>query len=245
MCKMSSDIPKFLFPFTTCEKPDANSIVMQPVSSLVNLCTIIILIYFTLQTKTLSILLALLSYIIFEIWHMFSHMQHISGTIQSNIVHILGYFMAFLTLYAIIDLTHQYPTAIFMIALFILIIIDFYVWSYVKGVWTVITGLSILIMVVFGSYAAIPKELLYYFYIFLIGIICLLLVIYNESINCEKMLDIYSFPYHIFVEIIGIFNGNRSIPCRISVWIGKIGCRQLTNIRMSKSYLHRLIFINF
>ena len=97
------------FPFKTCEEPNKNTWIAQPVSAFINMITSIILIYFFLKAKTLIIKLLILSFIAFEIFHTYSHIKHINGAIQSNIIHGIWYFLTFMILIASVKMTNKYP----------------------------------------------------------------------------------------------------------------------------------------
>lgn len=194
---------EFIFPFTTCEKPH-NSIIMQPASAVVNFVTCIILMYFAIATKTFPVKLMILAYLSFELWHTASHIQHISGYLQTNIIHILAYLLAFTTLYSIMYLSKKGLSTVYIIILLILVIIDTYVWLYVGGIRMVIGGLLILFVIIIGSYNNLPKFFKKVIPWLIAGLVLLLLIIYNETVNCEKMLEFADFPYHIIIELLGL-----------------------------------------
>jgi len=79
------------FPFNTCEEPNRKAWIAQPVSAFINMVTCLILIYFFLQAKILIIRLLILSFILFEMFHTFSHITHIDGAIQSNMAFSIIY----------------------------------------------------------------------------------------------------------------------------------------------------------
>ena len=64
--------------------------------------------------------------VIFESFHVFSHMIHIEGSIQINITHILTYFMNIAFFYVFYCYTKKFPSNEFIIYMCILIILDIY-----------------------------------------------------------------------------------------------------------------------
>lgn len=67
---------------------------------------------YIVKTKPVRILLG--AYALFEAWHAFSHIKHIPGNAQTNVVHVLGYMMAFATLFAIVSLSKMKLSPIFI-----------------------------------------------------------------------------------------------------------------------------------
>ena len=87
----------YFYPFHTCEQPYISSkYIAQPVSATINIITVSILTYFFIKSHTIEIKLLLLSFIAFQVFHAFSHIIHIDGNIQSNIIHIIWYFLTFM-----------------------------------------------------------------------------------------------------------------------------------------------------
>jgi hypothetical protein len=192
----------FLFPFTTCENVNRNGIA-QPYSAIINIITFFTLVLLTFVAKTLPVKLMLSVYAAFEAWHAFSHMKHIPGVLQTNVVHVLGYMMAFATLNAILYLSNSRPSIALMGIISFAVIVDIYVFYFVKGVYTVFTGLLIFAAVVLGSYSKIPHVLKIYIPYLIIGLIALFGLFINETYNCEKMLRYRLYPYHAAIEILG------------------------------------------
>ena len=80
----------YTFPFDTCEKPNKNGIA-QPYSALFNLINCIIIFYFLLKTKNNYTFIFLFSILFFELFHLFSHIVHIKGSLQINMSHFSAY----------------------------------------------------------------------------------------------------------------------------------------------------------
>jgi len=92
-----------------------------------------------------------------------------------------------------------------MLYLLILVCLDTYSFLYLSIVYYLITQFSIFILLFVYYFPLLPKFIKNRMYQILFFIILIILLFLNETYNCEKMLQIYpAFPYHIFIEIIGI-----------------------------------------
>jgi len=192
----------YIFPFSTCEIP--SDTIAQPVSAFINGISTLILLALLLISKTFPVQLALFSYMCFEGWHTYSHIYHHSSEIQTLIVHILGYFMSFATLYAILNYSNGKPSIIFLLVLVMLIGIDIYCFVKVKGLSIIITGLGLLLVIVGFNYKYLPLLFQKCFPYFIVGIIVIIGLFINEKMNCKKMLEYKKFPYHSIIEIVGL-----------------------------------------
>ena len=192
------------FPFNTCEEPNKKSYIAQPISAFINMITCLILIYFFLQAKTSIIRLLILSFILFEIFHTFSHITHIDGTIQSNIIHGIWYFLSFMVLIASIKITKQYPNIYTILILLTIIIIDINLFFQANKLYMIFTGLTLPVVIIISYYNLYPiciKKAIPY----LIALLIILgIVLINEKINCLNMMKYAKLPYHAIIEIIGM-----------------------------------------
>lgn len=194
----------FVFPFTTCEIPTKSDI-EQPVSALVNLFSTIVLLFLTFKAKSIPVRLTLFCYAMFEAFHTFSHVKHLNNMklLQTNIVHILGYLIAFTSLWSINTLSKKRNSVIFYIILSVMVFIDLLIWFNLKGIYTIFSGLSIFAIIIFGSYSNLhpcfQKAIPY----LLLGLLLIFLLFVNENYNCERMIEIYKFPYHAIIEVVG------------------------------------------
>ena len=116
---------EYTFPFNTCEKPNKN-VIAQPYSALFNLINCVIILYFLLRTKQKYTFILLCSILSFEVFHMFSHIHHIQGSIQINITHSLTYFMNLAFFYLFYCYTNRLPSNTFIFYLVALICFDIY-----------------------------------------------------------------------------------------------------------------------
>jgi hypothetical protein len=195
---------EYTFPFNTCEKPNKNGIA-QPYSALFNLINCIIIFYFLLKTKQTYTFILLFSILCFELFHLFSHIVHVNGSIQINITHSLTYFMNLAFFYAFYCYTNKLPSYEFVFYLIALICLDIYSIFNLTIIYYLLSQSVIFISLLLYYFPLLPKFIQNSVYqiIFFVGIILLLFL--NEKYNCEKMLKMYShFPYHILIETIGI-----------------------------------------
>lgn len=206
---------RLVFPFFTCETPDTHAFVAQPVSAAINLITVLALAYVFTQAQSTPARAAIGSYIAFEAWHTFSHVKHLAGTIQTNVVHSLGYVISATTLAAILLTSgtasgpsgpsgpSSSPSPLFWIVLAAAIATDLVVWYNVGGIYTIFTGLSILAVIIVGLYPQLPDKLKRRLPFMLVGLALLAVLFVNEAKNCDAMMDAYKFPYHAAIEIVG------------------------------------------
>ena len=195
---------EYTFPFNTCEKVNKNGIA-QPYSLFFNLINCIIILYFLLQTKNNYTFMLLFSILCFELFHSFSHIVHIKGSIQLNIIHLLTYLINFAFFYLFYSYTKKFPNKFFILYLIVLVCLDIYSLFNLTIIYYLSTQSIIFISLLLYYYRLLPKIIQNSIYqlILLIGLVILLVL--NETYNCERMLEFYPhFPYHIFIEITGI-----------------------------------------
>ena len=194
---------EYTFPFHTCETPKKG--IAQPYSALFNLFNTIMIFYFLQYTTKTYTFLLLFSIFIFEAFHLLSHIVHIQGHIQINVTHLLAYFMNIAFFYAFYSSTHVVPSFLFMIYLCMVICIDIYSFFHLSFVYYLTTTSLIYLSLLFYYFPYLPPSVQKNIYtiIALIGVVILLFL--NESLHCKKMMSMYSFPYHIFIETVGIF----------------------------------------
>ena len=195
---------EYTFPFNTCEKVNKNGIA-QPYSLFFNLINCIIILYFLLQTKNNYTFMLLFLILCFELFHSFSHIVHIKGSIQLNIIHLLTYLINFAFFYLFYSYTKKFPNKFFILYLIVLVCLDIYSVFNLTIIYYLSTQSIIFISLLLYYYRLLPKNIQNCIYqlILLIGFVILLVL--NETYNCERMLEFYPhFPYHIFIEITGI-----------------------------------------
>jgi hypothetical protein len=195
---------EYIFPFSTCEKPNKNG-VAQPYSAFVNMINCLIVIYYLLKTKKTYTFLLLLSILCFELFHVFSHMVHISGSMQTNVVHIIAYCINIAFIFFFYNYVKKIPSILFAMFYLSIICFDIYAFFNMNVVYYIFSQAVLFLSVLFYYYPLLNqniKENIHMIFFLVILIIALLL---NEKYNCKKMMSIYpDFPYHILVEITGV-----------------------------------------
>jgi hypothetical protein len=193
----------YTFPFHTCEKPKKG--IAQPYSALLNAINCIMIAYFLLQTKNQSTFLLLFSIFCFELFHVFSHTIHIPGSIQINITHFLTYVMNIAFFYVFYCYTKIIPGYLFLLYILLLVCADIYSYLHFTILYYLLTQSILFISLLLYYLPLLPNYVQSSIYK-IIGLISIIILLFlNETYNCKKMLDFYPFPYHSFIEIVGIF----------------------------------------
>jgi hypothetical protein len=196
---------EYTFPFNTCEKTNKNGLA-QPYSVLFNLINCIIVFYFWLKTKQKYTSILLISILCFELFHVFSHMIHITGSIQTNITHILTYFINITFFYVFYCYTNKFPSYKFIFYLIVLICFDIYSLFYLSIVFYIFSQAIIMISLLLYYFPLLPKTIQTSIYQIIFFVVIIIVLFLNEKYNCEKMMYFNPyFPYHILIEIFGIF----------------------------------------
>jgi hypothetical protein len=191
----------YTFPFSTCEKPRDHG-VAQPYSFAVNLANCLVLFYFwTKARKHAAVLMG--SLLAFEVFHTFSHAVHVPGEMQRTIIHALAYAINAALLYAFWAHTKVWPGPGFLAALAGVVVLDLY--SYLTRPMIYSIGSQvILIFMIMGYYAPMLPKYVQLWPIVATAVFILLMVL-NESLNCEKMLKVNPhIPYHAVLELAGL-----------------------------------------
>ena len=190
---------EYLFPFDTCEKPNEKGIA-QPYSSLFNLINCIIILSFLYKTKKNYTFYFLFSILLFEIFHLFSHLIHIQNYTQLSIIHLLSYFINLSLFYTLYRYTNKLPTIHFLFYLLLVIVFDIYFFLTINVIHYIVTQTLLFSSLLFYYHSFLPD-----IRTILVVASILILLLVNEKYNCETMLSIYpDFPFHSFVEIGGI-----------------------------------------
>ena len=164
-----------------------------------------IIFYFLLKTKRDYTFMLLFSILCFELFHTFSHIIHIKGLIQINIIHSLVYFVNLAFFYLFYCYTKKFPRYEFMLFFIVIVCFDLYAIYNLSTIYYIATQSVIFISLPLYYFSLMPKfiQKIVYKIIFFVGIV--ILFILNETYHCKKMLGLYMyFPYHIFIEITGI-----------------------------------------
>jgi hypothetical protein len=195
---------KYIFPKNTCEK--INDIgFAQPYSALFNIINCIMVLTYLLETKKQHNFLLLLSLFCFELFHTISHIVHIDGSIQINVTHSLSYIMNIAFFYFFYKHTNIFPDDKFLLFIFVLVCLDTYALMKLSIVYYLMTQFLIFISLLMYYYKYLPDNVQMSTYSITFLAIVIVLLFLNETKNCEKMMKMNeNFPYHIFIETIGI-----------------------------------------
>jgi len=195
---------EYTFPFSTCEKPNKYGI-SQPYSSLLNLINCLIIFYFLIKTKQNYTFILIFCILCFELFHVFSHSIHISGSIQINITHMLSYCINFAFLFFFYNYAKKIPSSGFIIFYVFLIFFDIYIFCNMNVVYYIFSQALLFLSVLFYYYPLLTKNIKKIIHIIFFLVLLIIILFINEKYNCEKMMSIYPhFPYHILIEIIGL-----------------------------------------
>jgi hypothetical protein len=195
---------EYTFPFSTCEKPNKYGI-SQPYSSLLNLINCLIIFYFLIKTKQNYTFILIFCILCFELFHVFSHSIHISGSIQINITHMLSYCINFAFLFFFYNYVKKIPSSGFIIFYVFLIFFDIYIFCNMNVVYYILSQALLFLSVLFYYYPLLTKNIKKIINIIFFLVLLIIILFINEKYNCKKMMSIYPhFPYHILIEIIGL-----------------------------------------
>ena len=194
----------YTFPFSTCEKTNKIG-VSQPYSAFFNILNCLMIIYFLQKTKNTHTFILILALLCFELFHVFSHITHIPGTIQVNIIHLLSYSINIALLYFFYNYTNKIPSSWFIILYLLLILFDIYVFCNMNVVYYIFTQALLFLSVLFYYYKLLTMNIKENINTIFILVVIIIMLFINEKNNCEKMMSYNpNFPYHILIEITGI-----------------------------------------
>ena len=145
------------------------------------------------------------SILCFELFHVFSHIVHIHGSIQINITHSLTYFMNLAFFYAFYCYTNKLPSYEFVFYLIALVCFDIYSIFNLTIIYYLLSQSAIFISLLVYYFPLLPNFIQNSVYQIIFLVVTIILLFLNEKYNCDKMIKIYpDFPYHIFIETTGI-----------------------------------------
>ena len=193
------------FPFNTCEV--RGDVVDQPYSASINILSCIILLYLLSMSKHIEIQFFILSLLIFQAYHAYSHMfwsKNEESLIHVYIIHSITYVIIIALITAISFISGKPPN---IPIIFAVIMLDMFIlYNYIGTVYNAISGINIWIVVLITGLwnvklPIIVRQLLPILLI-LFGVVIILF--FNEKYNCQAMMDAYPFPYHTAIEIVGL-----------------------------------------
>jgi len=192
----------YIFPFSTCEIPQEG--IAQPFSFFINIISIFIVLYFLFQTEKTYNFLFILSLLIFEMTHTFSHYIHLPNFIQVNMIHLTSYVINALYLLILYTYTQKSPSIYFLLFLFSFLCFDIYAFTFLPFIYYFSSSIIIFLSILSYYYRYFSKEKKNYLITIFIFMMCVMILIYNENINCKWMLSMFpGFPFHAILEIFG------------------------------------------
>jgi hypothetical protein len=193
----------YIFPFSTCEIPNKDGII-QPYSTLINIISSLLVIYFITKSNNIHSKLFLLSILIFTLVHTYSHYTHENNNLQFLLVHFSAILFSILLLNILYQKTKIVPSDRFIYIMICLYIFDIYlVNNNYSNIYSITSFIIILLVIMSYYYSHLSSNLKHNIYIIIIVTIITLIFQINEIYNCKKMLEIYpNFPYHVIVEIL-------------------------------------------
>ena len=196
----------FTFPYDTCEIPNKKGMA-QPYSVIANIIIISVILYFLFHTKSIHSFLFILSLLVFEMMHSFSHMIHIPGNFQFKLIHSF----AFIIILSLLNLLYHYtkvlPNILTFIICGIVICLDlFFIIQKYSFIYNVFAYITLFFIILYSYYSYLSKYIHTQFHYLFISTGIFALFSLNETMNCNQMLKIFpGFPFHIFVEISSFF----------------------------------------
>ena len=201
---MSQNAPK-PFPFNTCEI--RGDIADQPYSAALDILSCFILLYLLSQARHIEIQFFILTLFIFQAYHAYSHLfwgENEYSLVNVYTIHSISYLIIIALVIAISFITKQPPNIPIISAV---ILLDIYIlYNYMGTVYNAISGINIWVVVLISGLwnvrlSAVVKRLLP---ILLMSFVVIIALFFNEKYNCEAMMSVYQFPYHIAIEIFGL-----------------------------------------
>jgi len=195
----------YLFPFDTCEPPQKTGMIAQPWSVLVNCFSLLITCYFLSLAKHSYSFALVLSILLFQVFHQFSHIVHIEGKLQTYIIHSLAIIVNFFYVYALYRFTKKFPETWFLLYVAAILAADMYALMYLPFIFYFFTQILLLVSTFVYYNSMMPayyQETLPYI---VASIFVLFMLFLGETTYCHSMLRIFpGFPFHAMTEIVGI-----------------------------------------
>ena len=194
---------EYTFPFSTCERPNVDGIA-QPYSSLLNVMNSILILYFLLQTKHLYTFFLLFFIFWFEVVHAFSHIIHIPGTIQATIIHLLAGCINASLFFFFYTYLKTSPANWFLLFCTALVGLDIYLFLNSSILYYFFSQILLFVSIISYYYPLLSPYIQNKMKTIFILVVAIFLLFLNEKYNCEKMMEVYTLPYHGMIEILGI-----------------------------------------
>lgn len=194
----------YVFPFDTCETPRRDGHIAQPVSTFVNVMSCVVLTCFALASKDVYRFTFFLSLLIFELMHTYSHIKHIPGHVQTNIIHGISYIINVSLLVMLIHITRSLPSHLSIGVLVLLVGLDTYAFLNKKTIAFITTQATILGFVLLIFYSKLSYNIQKVIPGIIVCIIVIICLFVNEMYNCKHMMMISNdVPWHVMIEVVG------------------------------------------
>lgn len=198
----------FLFPFSTCEKPyHYTEWIAQPFSVVFNFIGCIFLCYFMFYTKNWYTWTFLLSLLVFESFHTFSHSTFAQKIISPRVVHFSAYvaiFCMIMSFYIHFKKKKVHLSRFFIAYMAVLLAADLYSVIFLPFLYFFTTFMIMFASIFLYFLPYFSKRQKFESLSIVVVTLVILAMVYNEKYNCKHMLKVAPwFPFHIFVEITG------------------------------------------
>lgn len=191
---------QYTFPHDSCEVESSAGALRQPYSAVVSLASVVSMMFID-QDRPMSCvqMKAVLSYILFQTFHSFSHMVHYRGLIQVCIAHALWYLMCYRT-YNAFFYTYGNPPTTKKRWIPTCVYIDILCFLFTGGVYSILTDVMIMVVIVLCYAHKLQTSAC--FKLFACGVI-LAMALILEATYCQTLIKTTPVPPHVIVEIIG------------------------------------------
>ena len=193
----------YTFPFSTCERPNPTGIA-QPYSAALNMINSVVIFYFLIHTKHYYTALLLFLILCFELFHSFSHIIHLASSIQETVIHMLAVMVNGALLFFFYKYLKVTPAPWFLLFCLGILGLDVYLFLNMSILYYFASQIILFLSILFYHYPLLTKPIQDKLHLILILTVAIFLLFLNEKNNCERMLEVYTFPYHIMIEILGI-----------------------------------------
>lgn len=158
-----------------------------------------------MKTKNIYRGIFLGSLLLFEMAHAYSHIKHIKGHVQTNMIHALTYLINISLLFMLIHISSIRPPLLFMGLLGCLVVFDIYALYHLSLEYYIISQAAILLAILLFYYPHLSSKVQQLIPYMLLCIIIIIGLFFNERYSCDAMLKHNSnIPYHVFIEIPGL-----------------------------------------
>jgi hypothetical protein len=192
----------WIFPHSTCEHVSTVGII-QPLSFGMNMINVLLLIRAAYFASTIASRRAIGSFVLFETIHMISHAVHLNTNIHEVGVHVCLYLMAATIFQVLYTETNYVYSRYNKFSLLFVISVDLLVFSTIRSIYSIATGLSVLVTTVIPF---IPKLDGHKYTIALAMIrgVVLLVGMFIVEMNYCHQFQIYNIDFHPLIELWGI-----------------------------------------